>query len=132
MQFLKTQKQFLITWILSYILEKPISNSKCRLDYPYKEHRFSVFGSKGSLIFDDTENWKNKLIFNPSYLNKKNEVVYKPNVSILIQEEPLKKEIESFLNCIQYGETPLTDIKEAINVQIVLNKIENKLIKKYG
>ena len=100
---------------------------------PYKEHRFSVFGSKGSLIFDDTENWKNKLIFNPSYLNKKNEVVYKPNVSILIQEEePLKKEIESFLNCIQYGETPLTDIKEAINVQIVLNKIENKLIKKYG
>jgi len=27
---------------------------------------------------------------------------------------------------------PLTDIKEAINVQIVLNKIENKLIKKYG
>ena len=100
---------------------------------PYKEHRFSVFGSKGSLIFDDTENWKNKLIFNPSYLNKKNEVVYKPNVSILIQEEePLKKEIESFLNCIQYGETPVTDIKEAINVQIVLNKIENKLIKKYG
>ena len=100
---------------------------------PYKEHRFSVFGSKGSLIFDDTREWKTKLIFNPSYLNKKNEVVYKPNVSILIQEEePLKKEIESFLNCIQYGETPVTDIKEAINVQIVLNKIENKLIKKYG
>ena len=75
----------------------------------------------------------NKLIFNPSFLNKNNEVVYKPNVSILIQEEePLKNEIESFLNCIQYGETPLTDIKEAINVQIVLNKIENKLIKKYG
>ena len=100
---------------------------------PYKEHRFSVFGSKGSLIFDDTESWKNKLIFNPSYLNKNNEVVYKKNVLILSQEEePLKKEIESFLNCVEYGDTPITDIKEAINVQIVLNKIENKLIKKYG
>ena len=32
---------------------------------PYKEHRFSVLGSKGSLIFDDTKDWPNKLIINP-------------------------------------------------------------------
>ena len=100
---------------------------------PYKEHRFSVFGTKGSLIFDDTRDWKNKLIFNPSYLNKKNDVVYKPNISIAVQEEePLKKEIESFLKCVEYNETPITNIKEAINVQIVLDMIENKLINKYG
>ena len=24
---------------------------------PYKEHRLSVLGSKGSLIFDDTKDW---------------------------------------------------------------------------
>ena len=48
------------------------------------------------------------------------------------EEEPLKKEIETFLNSIQYGNTPITDIKEAINVQIVLNTIENKLVNKYG
>ena len=100
---------------------------------PYKEHRFSVFGTKGSLIFDDTREWKTKLIFNPSYLNKKNEVVYKPNISIAVQEEePLKKEIESFLKCTEYNDTPTTDLKEAINVQIVLDMIENKLINKYG
>ena len=100
---------------------------------PYKEHRFSVFGTKGSLIFDDTREWKTKLIFNPSYLNKKNEVVYKPNISIAVQEEePLKKEIESFLKCVEYNDTPITNIKEAINVQIVLDMIENKLINKYG
>ena len=100
---------------------------------PYKEHRFSVFGTKGSLIFDDTREWKTKLIFNPSYLNKKNEVVYKPNISIAVQEEePLKKEIESFLKCIEYNDKPITNIKEAINVQIVLDMIENKLINKYG
>ena len=100
---------------------------------PYKEHRFSVFGTKGSLIFDDTREWKTKLIFNPSYLNKKNEVVYKPDISIAVQEEePLKKEIESFLKCVEYNDTPITNIKEAINVQIVLDMIENKLINKYG
>ena len=100
---------------------------------PYKEHRFSVFGTKGSLIFDDTREWKTKLIFNPSYLNKKNEVVYKPNIAIAVQEEePLKKEIESFLKCIEHNDTPITNIKEAINVQIVLDMIENELINKYG
>ena len=100
---------------------------------PYKEHRFSVFGTKGSLIFDDTREWKTKLIFNPSYLNKNNEVVYKPNISIAVQEEePLKKEIESFLKCVEYNDTPITNIKEAINVQIVLDMIENELINKYG
>ena len=64
---------------------------------PYKEHRFSVFGSKGSLIFDDTKDWKNKLIFNPSYLNKKNDIVYKPQVPITVkEEEPLKKKLNLF------------------------------------
>ena len=100
---------------------------------PYKEHRFSVFGTKGSLIFDDTRDWKNKLIFNPSYLNKNNDVVYKPNFPIAVpEEEPLKKEIESFLKCVEYDDIPITDIKEAMNVQIVLDMIENKIIKKYG
>ena len=100
---------------------------------PYKEHRFSVFGSRGGLIFDDNKDWRNKLILNQSYLNDKNEVVYKPQIPITVQEEePLKKEIESFLTCIEYGDTPITDIKEAINVQIVLDMIENKLINKYG
>ncbi len=100
---------------------------------PYKEHRFSVYGSKGSLIFDDVKEWKNKLIFNPSYLNKKNEVVYKSNIPIEVQEEePLKKEIETFLKCVEYNYKPITNIKEGINVQIVLDMIENKLISKYG
>mgnify|MGYP003301003672 FL=1 len=26
---------------------------------PYKEHKFSVIGSNGSLIFDDTKDWSN-------------------------------------------------------------------------
>ena len=100
---------------------------------PYKEHRFSVLGSKGSLIFDDTKDWPNKLIINPSYLNKEKKIIYKPEKAIEVSnEEPLKKEIETFLQCVKNNHTPITDIDEAINVQLVLDMIEKELRENYG
>ena len=100
---------------------------------PYKEHRFSVWGSKGSLIFDDTKDWPNKLIMNPSYVNKEKKIIYKPEKAIAISnEEPLKKEIETFLQCVEKNHKPTTDIDEAINVQIVLDMIEKELRENYG
>ena len=95
---------------------------------PYKEHRFSVLGSKGSLIFDDVKDWPEKLIYNPSLINENKKITYKPKVAIHTKKhEPLKQEIEAFLKCVEYKETPLTNIEEALNVQIVLNMIEEKL-----
>ena len=100
---------------------------------PYKEHRFSVLGSKGSLIFDDTKDWPNKLIINPSYFNKEKKINYKPEKTInIFNEEPLKKEIERFLQCIENNYKPTTDIDEAINVQVVLDMIDRELREKYG
>ena len=100
---------------------------------PYKEHRFSVLGSKGSLIFDDTKDWPNKLIINPSYLNKEKKIIYTPEKAIaILNEEPLKKEIETFLQCIENTHKPTTDINEAINVQVVLDMVDKELRKKYG
>ena len=100
---------------------------------PYKEHRFSVLGSKGSLIFYDTKDWPNKLIINPSYLNKKKKIIYKHEKAIKVSnEEPLKKEIETFLQCVKKNHKPITDIDEAINVQVVLDMIEKKLRENYG
>ena len=100
---------------------------------PYKEHRFSVLGSKGSLIFDDTKDWPNKLIINPSYLNKEKKIIYKPEKAIaVLNEEPLKKEIETFLQCVKKNHKPITDIDEAINVQVVLDMIEKELKENYG
>ena len=97
---------------------------------PYKEHRFSVLGSKGSLIFDDTKDWPNKLIINPSYVNKEKKIIYKPEKAIAVSnEEPLKKEIETFLQCIKNNHKPTTDIDEAINVQVVLDMIDKELKK---
>ena len=100
---------------------------------PYKEHRFSVLGSKGSLIFDDTKDWPNKLIINPSYLNKEKKIIFKPKKTIEVSnEEPLKNEIKTFLQCVKKNHKPITDIDEAINVQVVLDMIEKELRKKYG
>ena len=100
---------------------------------PYKEHRFSVLGSKGSLIFDDTKDWPNKLVLNPSYLNKEKKIIYKPEKTIpIVNEEPLKKEVETFLKCVERTHKPITNIDEGINVQIVLDMIDKKLKEKYG
>ena len=100
---------------------------------PYKEHRFSVLGTKGSLIFDDTKDWPNKLIMNPSYVNKEKQIIYEAEKAIAVSnEEPLKKEIETFLQCVKNNDKPTTDIDEAINVQVVLDMIEKELIENYG
>ena len=100
---------------------------------PYKEHRFSVLGTKGSLIFDDTKDWPNKLTINPSYLNKEKRIIYKPEKPIAVSnEEPLKKEIETFLKCVKNNDKPKTDIDEAINVQVVLDMVEKELRENYG
>ncbi len=100
---------------------------------PYKEHRFSVIGSNGSLIFDDTQDWPNKLILNPSIINYDNSIKSYPLEQISVDKnEPLKKELEEFINSIQSRKNPLTDHKEALEVQTVMEMIENNLEKNLG
>lgn len=97
---------------------------------PYKEHRFSVIGSKGSLIFDDTKDWNNKLEFNPSTINLDNTINYLPSNSLIIEKnEPLKKELETFVNSIKSRKSPITNYEEALNVQKVMEMIEINLDK---
>ena len=55
-------------------------------------------------------------------------VTHKSEIAIHVKKhEPLRQEIEAFLKCVANNETPITDIQEALNVQIVLNMIEKKL-----
>ncbi len=97
---------------------------------PYKEHKFSVIGSKGSLIFDDTQDWSKKLYYNPSNINLDNSINILPIEKIILKEnEPLRNELEEFIRCIQSRKKPLTDHQEAINVQNVMQIIEEKLQK---
>ena len=95
---------------------------------PYKEHRFSVLGSKGSLIFDDTKDWKEKLYINHSKINDSLDILKGDIKFINIEaEQPLKKELENFLNCINEKIQPLTNYKEALMVQKVMSMIEKNI-----
>ena len=95
---------------------------------PYKEHKFSVTGTKGSLIFDDTKTWSEKLIYNPSFVTSKNTIEPLPIKKIKIQaNEPLKSELKEFINCIYSRKSPLTDHNEAMKVQTVMDMIDKKI-----
>ena len=95
---------------------------------PYKEHKFSIIGSKGSLIFNDTKNWSEKLLYNPSFVTTKNTVQTLPIEKIKIQKnEPLKSELKEFIDCINSRKSPITDHKEAVKVQTVMDMIDKKI-----
>ena len=96
---------------------------------PYKEHKFSIIGSKGSLIFNDTKNWSEKLLYNPSFVTTKNMVKTLPIEKIKIQKnEPLKSELKEFIDCVLSRKIPLTDDKEAVKVQTVMDMIDKKIL----
>ncbi len=95
---------------------------------PYKEHKFSIIGSKGSLIFNDTKNWSEKLLYNPSFVTTKNTVKILPIEKIKIQKnEPLKSELKEFIDCINSRKSPITDHKEAVKVQTVMDMIDKRI-----
>ena len=95
---------------------------------PYKEHKFSIIGTKGSLIFDDTKTWSEKLLYNPSFVTTKNSIINAPIEKIEIKEnEPLKSELKEFIDCVYSRKSPLTDHKEALKVQTVLDMIDKKI-----
>ena len=95
---------------------------------PYKEHKFSIIGTKGSLIFDDTKTWSEKLLYDPSIVTTKNTIETLPIEKIKIQKnEPLKSELIEFIDCIYARKSPLTDHKEAVKVQTVIDMIDKKI-----
>ena len=96
---------------------------------PYKEHKFSAIGTKGSLIFDDTKTWSEKLLYNPSFVTSNNAIESLPIEKIKIREnEPLKSELNEFIDCLHSRKSPLTDHKEAVKVQTVLDIIDKKIL----
>ena len=96
---------------------------------PYKEHKFSIIGTKGSLIFDDSKAWSEKLLYSQSIVTSKNSIINAPIEKVEIQEnEPLKSELKEFINCLYSRKSPLTDHKEAVKVQTVMDMIEKKIL----
>ena len=95
---------------------------------PFKEHRLTVTGSAGALVFDDTKPWPEKLTLFQDRMKLNGEHFLIDRASPinlpLTEAEPLKAEMQAFiLSCDNNSPTP-TDINEAIAVQQV--KLSNQ------
>jgi UDP-2-acetamido-3-amino-2,3-dideoxy-glucuronate N-acetyltransferase len=99
---------------------------------PFKEHQLTVTGTAGSMVFDDTKPWPEKLTLyqDAMRLNGEHFVIDRASpVALPVPEaEPLKDEMRAFIAVCETGNPAASDISEALNVQTVLDQMQTALI----
>jgi len=100
--------------------------------HPFKEQKLVVVGSSGSIVFDDTKPWEEKLTLthnaiswlpgNIPHLNSSDAMKVE-----VPQDEPLKAECLHFLECCEKRITPKTDGQEGLRVQQVLQAAQSSM-----
>ena len=99
---------------------------------PYKEHRLTVSGTKGSLVFDDTKPWPEKLTLYQDNMSQAGEIFVVERASPIAlpvaESEPLKEEVRAFANVCASGHPARTDMAEALRVQQVLEMMTGALV----
>lgn len=95
--------------------------------HPVKEHRLTVIGEKGALVFDDSLPWEQKVMFHANSIEPGPVAQKGESVAIaLVAGEPLKAECAHFLAAIN-GDAVRTDADEGIRVLEVLTAAEAAL-----
>ncbi len=100
--------------------------------HPYKDQRLIVIGDKGMIVFADILDSPKKLTLyeHKAVWNNNIPVVEKTSgvpIKYDMKLEPLKVELESFINWIEGGAAPPSDINEGIKVLEVLDNAREKL-----
>jgi UDP-2-acetamido-3-amino-2,3-dideoxy-glucuronate N-acetyltransferase len=98
--------------------------------HPYKEQKLIVVGSKAMAVFDDVSD--EKLFVYPHTIRWKNgniPVAQKAEYRVIPfkKTEPLREELNHFLDCIKFRRNPLTDGKEGLRVLKILEAAEKSL-----
>lgn len=100
--------------------------------HPFKEHRFVIVGDRQMAVFDDTVDWSRKITLFPHRIDM--EIDSAPlteradGIHLPIEAaEPLQRECEHFLDCIQRREAPLTDGESGLRVLSVLEAAQSSL-----
>ena len=98
---------------------------------PVKIHNLTVIGETGAFVFDDTKAWAEKLTQFTFNVTKDNGVINlerDQGVAIPLDEaEPLKEEMQNFIDAITTGQPPLTDGSEALYVQQIMAEMQSCL-----
>lgn len=89
--------------------------------HPTKQQKFWVAGTLGSVVFDDTKPWPEKLKL-VKYDKDQNITEY--NI-VLKESEPLTQELNSFVQAIITNTSPITNAHEGLSVVRLLDQIEN-------
>ena len=99
--------------------------------HPFKEQKLVVVGDRKMAVFNDTEPWPDKLLFYPHTINWQNSIPVPAKAEAerveIPEDEPLRKECEHFIECIENGSQPRTDGKEGLRVLKVLNAGQRSL-----
>lgn len=100
--------------------------------HPFKEQKLIVVGSQAMAVFDDVSEDKLRLYpHNIEWVDGKIPVEEKAaHESIALpKEEPLKAEMEHFIQCVLKRERPKTDGREGLRVLRVLEAAQTELTK---
>lgn len=94
--------------------------------HPVKEHRLTVIGSEGMIVFDDAAPWDRKLLLYPHLVDVAGDTLAavraEPTPVPVEEQEPLKLECRHFLTCIAQGREPRTNAEEGLRVMRVLTQ----------
>jgi UDP-2-acetamido-3-amino-2,3-dideoxy-glucuronate N-acetyltransferase len=93
---------------------------------PFKEHKLTVWGESGVLIFDDAKPWEEKLVLRRLGLDWRNPPVTPDPGTLEIvpvpSDEPLKAECRNFLDSVAGLARPVTDGREGLAITRLLER----------
>ena len=101
--------------------------------HPFKEHRFVVVGDKAMLVFDDTKQSGKLVLYDRGFDIIKGEPVKRDQDGVPVdfpQDEPLRSELQHFLDCVVSRQQPKTNAQEGVAVLDVLNRAQSALEKR--
>lgn len=100
---------------------------------PHKERRFTVVGSKQMATFDDMDLERKVTVFDKGFDEKADSYgeyitragdIHSPRIG---NAEPLRLEVEHFLQCVTTGAQPLSDGHSGLRVVRVLEQLQHEL-----
>jgi len=98
---------------------------------PYKEHRLTVTGTAGALVFDDTKPWPEKLTLFQDRISQTGELFEieraTPLALPVVESEPLRDEISCFADLCASGQPAPTGADDALQVQDLLSMLAAKM-----
>ena len=95
-----------------------------------KEQRLVLFGDKQMAVFNDGVKDDKLVLYNQRIdFDNRRPVLQKGEASVveIASDEPLRKECEHFIECIETRRTPLTDAESGIQVLKVLQACQVSL-----